>query len=271
MDYYKITKEELGKNAKIPLVKVGDSGEVGYEMALEMIHEIEKNNVANKKTVFICPVGPVIQYPIFVRHVIEKQISLKQCWFINMDEYLNDDGTYIDMSHPKSFRAYMEREVYGKIPEELVVPKNQRIFPDPKDVSVIPKLIEELGGVDVTFGGIGINGHLAFNEPQPNLSIEEFSKLETRVLDISIETLTINGAGDFGGALEDIPKKCVTVGMKEILSAKKIRLAVCRDWHSGVVRRAAYGEVTSAFPVTICQNHADTKIYLNEKIAELPY
>ena len=46
---------------------------------------------------FICPVGPVGQYPIFVRLVNRERISLKNCWFINMDEYLNDDGSYIDI------------------------------------------------------------------------------------------------------------------------------------------------------------------------------
>ena len=69
MDYYQISAEELGQNAKVPLLKLGDSGEVFYELALEMVSEIEKNNAVGRRTVFICPVGPVGQYPIFVRLV----------------------------------------------------------------------------------------------------------------------------------------------------------------------------------------------------------
>ena len=65
MNYYQISAEELGKNAKVPLLKLGDSGEVFYEIALEMVNEIEKNNAIGRRTVFICPVGPVGQYPIF--------------------------------------------------------------------------------------------------------------------------------------------------------------------------------------------------------------
>ena len=80
------------QNAKVPLLKLGDSGEVFYELALEMIGEIEKNNAVGRRTVFICPVGPVGQYPIFVRLVNERRLSLKNCWFINMDEYLTDDA-----------------------------------------------------------------------------------------------------------------------------------------------------------------------------------
>ena len=87
MSYYQISAEELGKNAKVPLLKLGDSGEVFYELAMEMVNEIEKNNAAGRRTVFICPVGPVGQYPIFVRLVNERRLSLKNSWFINMDEY----------------------------------------------------------------------------------------------------------------------------------------------------------------------------------------
>ena len=72
MDYFKIPASELGKNSKIPVFPLGDSGEVFYELALEMVNAIKAHNDAGQKTVFICPVGPVGQYPIFVRlHSIE--------------------------------------------------------------------------------------------------------------------------------------------------------------------------------------------------------
>ena len=59
------------------------------------------------------------------------------------------------------------------------------MFPDPADTGRVDKLIEELGGVDVCFGGIGINGHLAFNEAQPELTPEEFAALGTRVITLT--------------------------------------------------------------------------------------
>ena len=128
MDYYQISAEELGKNSKIPILKLSDSGEVFYELALEMKETIEKNNQAGRHTVFICPVGPIGQYPIFVRLVNRDRVSLKNCWFINMDEYLNDDETYISEDSPLSFRGFMKRSVYEKIDPELVMPQEQRIF-----------------------------------------------------------------------------------------------------------------------------------------------
>ncbi len=269
MNYYQIPAETLGENSKVPVIKLGDSGEVFYEIAFEMISEIKKANAENRKTVFIVPVGPVGQYPIFVRYVNDENISLKNCWFINMDDYLTDDGKFIDTSNKLSFRAFMQNNVYGKIKSELLMPQNQMIFPDPENLEYIPKLIEELGGIDICFGGIGLNGHLAFNEPE-DVTVEEFASRATRVLDISPETRTTNCIGDLCGAIENMPKKCVTIGMREILSAKKIRLGVFRDWHRAVVRRVAYGEVSALFPATLLQNHSDVKIYANNNATQTP-
>ena len=231
MNYYQISAEELGKNAKVPLLKLGDSGEVFYEIALEMVNEIEKNNAIGRRTVFICPVGPVGQYPIFVRLVNERRLSLKNCWFINMDEYLTDDGEWIDESSALSFHGFMNRTVYSKIDPELVMPENQRIFPDPHDPDHIAKVIDELGGVDIAFGGIG----------------------------------------DLNGAIDAMPKKAVTIGMAEILGAKKIRLGVFRDWHRSVVRQVAYGEVSAHFPATLIQRHPDAMIIVNANAAKQPF
>ena len=129
--YYEIGREELGKDAKIPIVVCKEPGEAFYELALEMVEEIEKNNAAGRRTVFICPVGPVGHYPIFVRLVNERKISLKDCWFFNMDEYLTDEGEWVPKEDRLSFRGFMERTVYSKIAPELNIPEEQRIFPDP--------------------------------------------------------------------------------------------------------------------------------------------
>ena len=271
MDYFKISAHDLGTNAKIPLKKLGDSGEVFYEMALEMVAEIEKNNAQGRPTVFICPVGPVGQYPIFVRLVNERRISLKNVWFINMDEYLDAQGEWIDESSKLSFHGFMNRNVYSQIDPQLVMPPEQRVFPDPHHVEYIPQLIETLGGVDIAFGGIGINGHLAFNEAQDDMTPEAFAQLKTRVLPISRETRVANAIGDLNGAIDAMPTHCVTIGISEILSARKIRLGVFRDWHRAVVRQAAYGEVSAHFPVTLVQNHPDACIYVNANAAQQPF
>lgn len=267
--YYQYTKEELLSSSKIALSVYPDNKTVFQEMAREMTDEIRANNAAGKKTVFICPVGPVGQYPFFVETVNKEGLSLQNVWFINMDEYLDEQKKWIDAAHQLSFRGFMERNVYSQIKPELLMPQEQRVFPDPENLSHIPELIERLGGVDIAFGGIGINGHVAFNEADASLSNDAFLAQKTRVLEITPETRTANAIGDLNGAVEDMPRFCVTIGIYEIAHARKIRLGCFRNWHRAVVRRAACGEQTAAFPVTLLQNHPDLRLSFTEYVAAL--
>ena len=267
-DYYYYDKEQLLVAPKIPMLVMEDKPTVFKAIAREMADFIKMKNEKGETTVFICPVGPIGQYPYFVEMVNAERISLKNCWFINMDEYLGDDMQWINIEHPLSFRGFMLRNVYSKIDEELNVPEAQRVFPDPNNLEYIPNLIEKLGGVDICFGGIGINGHLAFNEPE-DVSVEEYLTRKTRVLPVSRETRTANAIGDFGGRLEDMPTHCVTIGFNEIYNSRKIRLGIFRDWHRAVARRTGYGEMTAQFPVSILANHPDALLRMTEFVATL--
>lgn len=269
-DYYGFDREALLKNPKMPLIVMENNDAVFKSMADEMVEEIKRKNARSETTVFICPVGPVGQYPYFVDMVNAQNISLKDVWFINMDEYLTDDKKWISKEDPLSFRGFMEKNVYQKIRGELLMPETQRIFPDPEHLTHIEDVILEHGGVDICFGGIGINGHVAFNEADNTLTPEEFLSQPTRILDISSETRAVNSIGDLNGALEDMPHRCITIGMREIAAAKKIRLACFRDWHRSVVRRAAYGEKTAGFPVSLLRDHPDITLTFTEFVANLP-
>ena len=143
--YYSYTREELlSNNPKLPVLVMENNEAVFRSMAEEMAEEIKSHNEKGEKTVFICPVGPVGQYPFFVEKVNTEKISLKNVWFINMDEYLEDDKKWVPETHPLSFRGFMNREVYGKIEKELLMPEEQRVFPYPENLGYIPDLIEKL-------------------------------------------------------------------------------------------------------------------------------
>ena len=236
-----------------------------------MLTVIEEKNARNERAVLICPVGPVGQYPIFTRLVNERRVSLKNTWFLNMDEYLDENDEWIDSENRLSFRGFMQREVYARIDPALVMPEDQRVFPDPAEPSALPALIERLGGVDLAVGGIGVNGHLAFNEARNDMTAEQFAALPTRVLEISRETRAVNAVGELGGAIDAMPRRCVTIGMAEILRAKRVRIGVFRDWHRAVVRQAAYGAVSAHFPATLLQRHLDALIYVNHTAAAQPF
>ncbi|MBQ5694328.1 MAG: HU family DNA-binding protein, partial [Bacteroidaceae bacterium] len=133
----------------------------------------------------IVPYGPLGCYSRLVYLINKYRVSLKNCVFMNMDEYLTPDGKYIDKDHPFSFRGGMDRIFYNLIDEELNVLPENRYFPDPEHPEVLQQLIDKYGVPDMTWGGIGINGHFAFNEPpEPGVEMtnEEFANLPTRVL-----------------------------------------------------------------------------------------
>lgn len=267
--YYSYPKDRFNEG-RIPTACLADSQAVFRAIADEMVDAIKENNSKGEPTVFIVPVGPVGQYPWFIERIIKEGISLKDVWMINMDEYLADEQTYIARDDKLSFRGFMDREVYSKLPEELNVPEAQRIFPDPADPDAITRLIQRLGKVDICFGGIGINGHLAFNEAE-EVSAKEFATRTTRVLRISRETRCANAIGDLNGAIDAMPQYAVTIGMKEILSARKVRLGVFRPWHRAVIRQALFDEPSGHFPVTLLQDHPDSLVYVNDVAAEVAF
>ena len=122
-----------------------------------------------------------------------------------MDEYMENETDYVDYNDPLSFRGGMDRVFYSLIDEELNVLPENRLFPDPKNPGRVMEIIEKYGKLDLVFGGVGINGHYAFNEPpEPGeeCTNEEFLNRATRVLKISRETKTINGDAILGDGLK---------------------------------------------------------------------
>lgn len=272
IDCYSITANQLtGNESRIPVVVMDDKGEVHYEIAFRMLMEVEENNRNNRKTVFICPVGPIAQYRIFARWVNERRINLKNTWIINMDEYLTDDEEWIEKSNPLSFHGYMDRELYNRLNPELTVPEEQRIFPDPHEPGAVWKLIQELGGVDMVTGGIALNGHIAFNEPEPEMSVKEFEQLPTRIVKLSMETKIKDAILTRGGAVDSIPNKCITVGMKEILSARKLRFSMLLDMQRAVIRKACFGEISAGCPISLVQKHPDALLMVSRNVLEKPF
>lgn len=259
-----IPPEKLGEGSNIRLSVCEHEVDMYWRVAIEVLEVIAENNRKGEPTVMIVPYGPVGPYARLAELVNKYRISLKNCVFINMDEYLKEDGTYIDYDHPLSFRGGMDRMFYSLVDEELNVLPENRIFPDPQNTGRVMEIIDQYGKLDMVFGGVGINGHYAFNEPPEageNVTPEQFAERPTRALKIARETRTINAFMNTGANIEAIPADCVTVGMKEILRAKKVRMCMPRDWNAAALRKILHGPITASVPCTLFQNHPDAMIY----------
>lgn len=263
-----LTKE--GYSSSIPIDIYKDKETTFKAMADEMVNIILEKNKRNEKTLFIVPLGPTGQYKYFVERVNKERISLKDVTFINMDEYMHDQYKRIDSTFSYSFVNQMYDLCYNKIDKDLLMQEDQRIFPQPDKLDHIDKVIERHGGVDCCFGGIGITGHIAFNEPEGvdcKQTYDEFIHSKVRVAKISEQTKVVNSMDIFDGAYYMMPDYCITIGMDEIRNSKKIRLYCFRDWHRMVVRRACFDKPTTKFPVTLLQEHKDIRIGIPKYIA----
>ncbi|MDD3335516.1 MAG: glucosamine-6-phosphate isomerase [Eubacteriales bacterium] len=273
LDYRTIPASELGKGSNIKLQLCETEVDLYWEMAMELVELIEENNRLGEETVMIIPYGPLGPYARFVTLVNRKRISLKKCWFINMDEYLDEHGQYLPKTDPLSFRAGMDRIFYNLIDPELNVPESQRFFPEPGNEGRVWEIISKHGKLDMCWGGVGITGHIAFNEPpEPGESCtdEAFLARSTRILKIARETRTINAYMNAGSDLDGIPETCITVGMKEIFSARKVRMLMPRDWNAAMLRKALHGPISCHVPISLFQKHPDAKIYAISLAATTP-
>ena len=268
-----IPPSELGKDSNIKFNICEHEVDMYWKVAIDVLEVIGRNNAKGEPTLMVVPYGPIGPYARLAELVNKYRISLKNCCFINMDEDLKDEHTYIDCDHPLSFRGGMDRTFYSKVDDELNVLPENRIFPEPGKEHIVMDKIKEYGKLDMVFGGVGINGHYAFNEPpEPGetVSPEEFANRATRVLKITRETKTINAFMNCGANLDAIPDWCITVGMKEMFMAKKVIMCMPRDWNAAALRKVLHGEITANVPCSLFQNHPDATLYASAVATACP-
>lgn len=271
-DYLDVSPDQLGRGAPVRVVVGGDLTDIAHRMANAILAVIGQARRENRSATLILPVGPVDQFPLLAEKINEQKLDCRDVVLINMDEYLDDDDQWVDVDHLLSFRGYMNRAFYDLVDPDLAPRLENRVFPDPRQPEALGQLIDQRDGVDACFGGIGINGHMAFNEPpEPDktISAEEFAALPTRVLNLTRETRTINSV-TVGGEISIIPHRAITVGMKEILASRQMRFYCNRPWQSSVVRRVLHGPITASCPASLMRTHADAKLVIADYVASLP-
>ena len=255
----------------IRIKKVATESDMYLDMALAMLEAIQRCRQEKRNCVMIVPVGPTGQYPVLAELVNRLHISLKHVHFFNMDEYLTAPGVCISPEDPMSFHKRMETEFYSRVLPELAMPVENRHFPEPGREAAYDALIEELGGVELCLGGLGINGHIAFNEPpEPGVEMdaETFAALGTRQLAVSRETLAVNAFGYLRGDIRGMPKYCITIGMKQILASREVYISLSRDWQHGIFRRVCTEPIQAQIPATLLRHHPKVTFYAPEAILD---
>jgi glucosamine-6-phosphate deaminase len=259
---------------RIPFKMVKDSDEMGEVMAKALINEIISHNKKNEPTRTIVPCGPKSWYAPFVRIVNEEKVSLKNLFVFHMDECLDWQGDLLPKNHPYNFRSFMEAYFYNGIDNDLAVPENQRFFPVPHNIAKIRQAIEA-APIDITLGGWGQDGHLAYNQtrrhPFSRITLEDLKNSSIRVQDNNPDTIIALGQRSFGAAYQFVPPMSVTLGVRECLSAKKVRVfSDTGTWKQTALRVALFSPPTVEYPMTLLQEHPDALITATVETAKHP-
>ena len=259
---------------RVPFRMVRDSAEMGQLMAQELCEVIKANNQNWMPTRAIIPCGPVSWYVPFTNLVNNQNIFLRNLSVFHMDECLDWQGRPLPAAHPYNFRTFMEKHFYGSIRPELQVPEKQRFWLLPSTMDQVSAAIQ-IAPIDITIGGWGQDGHVAYNQarrhPYHPITLEELSNSTIRVQDNNSDTILALAQRTFGGAYQFVPPMSVTLGIKECLSARKVRVySDTGAWKQTALRVALFSEPTVEYPMTLLQRHPDAIITATAETALHP-
>lgn len=265
--------DELVRQAHGQLKLFETLDEVYDFLAEEMVKEFQKAAEGDHIVSYIMPVGPTQPYRLMAEKINYRNLSLRNVRFFFMDEYVDDEkDELIPATNPLSFRGQIGPLLFNRIRPDLMMPEDQIIFPRPEILKDLPKMIEDAGGIEVCYGGIGIHGHVAFNEPGPGVRDSN-----PRILEINEFTRTIDSTrhSGVGGNLENFPRRAITMGMKQCLEARRMLLMTrneLRDfnWANTILRIAALGEPGDDYPVTWARHHKNLLIVSDVNTAKKP-
>jgi glucosamine-6-phosphate deaminase len=276
LEWCKIPADQLPGHPglRIPYREVRDSEEMGQLMAEELADVIEANNKQGLPTRAIIPCGPKCWYTPFANLVNTRALSLRDVEVFHMDECLDWQGQLLPVNHPYNFRSFMEEHFYSNIRPELAVPPGKRYWLSPSTMEAVKVEIGK-APVDITVGGWGQDGHVAYNQarrhPFHHLNIDELAKGTIRIQENNIDTILSLAQRTFGTAYQFVPPMSITLGLQECLSAKKVRVySDTGSWKQTALRVALFSEPVTEYPITLLQRHSDARITATHETARHP-
>ncbi|MDD7218594.1 MAG: glucosamine-6-phosphate deaminase [Blautia sp.] len=196
---------------------------------------------------------PVGMYRQLIEWYRKGDLDFSQITTVNLDEYKGLSG-----ENEQSYRYFMNNNLF----DHVNIDKSRTFVPNGlekdsrKACSDYNQIIHTVGGIDMQLLGIGGNGHIGFNEPG------EAFETETHCVDLTESTIQANSR--FFNNLDEVPKQAYTMGIKNIMSAKKILLIASGESKAEALYRSLYGPVTPNVPASILQLHPDVTVVADE-------
>jgi len=172
-------------------------------------------------------------------------VTFKNVVTFNMDEYVN-----LLQDHPESYHSFMWNNFFSHIdiPKENVNILNGNAPDLEAECATYEEKIKKVGGVNLFVGGIGPDGHMAFNEPGSSLSSR------TRVMTLTFDTILANSRF-FGGDISKVPKTALTVGVGTVMDAQEVLIIVNGHNKARALRHAIEGSINHMWTISALQMH----------------
>ena len=209
-----------------------------------------------KKFVLGLPTGssPVIMYKKLIEAYNQKRVSFKNVVTFNMDEYVG-----LPVDHPESYHSFMYNNLFKHIdcPDENIHILNGNASDLEAECANYEMMIHEAGGIDLFIGGVGVDGHIAFNEPGSSLSSQ------TRQKTLTTETRMVNSRF-FGNDMNKVPAFALTVGVGTVMDACEVMVLVNGHAKARALQAAVEGGVSQMFTISALQMHKHGIIVCDE-------
>lgn len=199
---------------------------------------------------------PLGVYRYFIDNYQAQKVSFRQVKAFNLDEYVG-----LTPSHPRSFASAMKNELFSHID---ILPENINALDGSKEDMIQEcqryESLIDANPIDIQILGIGMDGHIAYNEPG--------SPLDGACHVVDLHQESIESSLDYGfDHIEDVPTQGVTQGIGTIMKAKQLIMMAKGEKKADLVKRMIYGEVTSDFPSSIIQRHPNVIVCLDRSAA----
>lgn len=186
--------------------------------------------------------SPINMYRELIRMYNDGELSFAKVKSVNLDEYVG-----LSPEHDQSYAYFMRDNLFSHVD----IPADSTNLPsglaaDPAaECKRYDAVIESMGGVDIQLLGIGNNGHIGFNEPDTH-----FPKTTTLV---NLTDSTIDANSRFFASRDLVPTQAISMGIGQIMAAKKILLVAFGKGKADILEAALFGEVTPSVPASVLQ------------------
>ena len=236
---------------------------VGLWTARHIAQSIQHHQAHNPSRPFVLglPTGstPLPTYAHLVAMVNRGELSFANVVTFNMDEYVG-----LPESHRESYHSFMWNNLFSKIdirPENVHI-LNGNALDLMAECERYEEVIADAGGIDLFLGGVGNDGHIAFNEP--------FSSFQsrTRIIALTQDTIQANSRF-FEGRTDLVPRRALTVGVGTLLDARQLVILATGPAKANAVKQGVEGPLSHVCPLSALQLHPDALLLVDNQSAQL--